>query len=59
MALSAAHGASAFTTAPSRTVYHRPLFATDEGSSVDTVAADTEVAVEESKLIMDIPPTPV
>ncbi len=60
MALSAAHGASAFATAPSRTIYHRPLFATEEGGSIDTVAdADITESVEASKLIMDIPPTPV
>jgi len=67
MALAAAHGASAFVTAPSRTICHRPLFATVEESNTDAVVADDadvtdsvdQAAAEASKLIMDIPPTPV
>lgn len=74
MALSAAHGSSAFVvTTPTRTISRRPLFSTIEDSSTDTIAdayqqvADVTASVERaaaaasesSKLIMDIPPTPV
>ena len=69
MALSAAHGSSAFVVnTPIRTISYRPLFSTIEAST-DTIAnsaayqqvadvTDT-VSSESSKLIMDIPPTPV
>eukprot|EP00985_Skeletonema_marinoi_P017283 scaffold9388_cov148-Skeletonema_marinoi.AAC.28 len=69
MALYAAHGSSAFVTAPSRTISRSPLFSTVEKSSTDAYQQVAEVAAsvdqaaadasEASKLIMDIPPTPV
>jgi len=69
LALSAAHGSSAFVTAPSRTISRSPLFSTVEKSSTDAYQQVAEVAAsvdqaaadasEASKLIMDIPPTPV
>jgi len=79
MALSAAHGSSAFVaTTPTRTISRRPLFSTIEDStntiadayqqvaevtaSVERAAAEAQAAAEaseSSKLIMDIPPTPV
>ena len=68
LALSAAHGSSAFVTAP-RTISRSPLFSTVEKSSTDAYQQVAEVtasveqaaadASESSKLIMDIPPTPV
>ncbi|KAK1733878.1 ubiquinol oxidase [Skeletonema marinoi] len=79
MALSAAHGSSAFVAnTPTRTISRRPLFSTIEDStntiadayqqvaevtaSVERAAAEAQAAAEaseSSKLIMDIPPTPV
>mmetsp|Transcript_18188 Transcript_18188/g.26892 ORF Transcript_18188/g.26892 Transcript_18188/m.26892 type:complete len:245 (-) Transcript_18188:64-798(-) len=80
MALSAAHGSSAFVAnTPTRTISRRPLFSTIEDStntiadayqqvaevtaSVEKAAAEAQAAAEaseqSSKLIMDIPPTPV
>jgi len=74
MALSATHRASAFVvTTPTHFTSRRPLFSIIEESSTDTVAyayqqiADVTASVdqaaaaasESSKLIMDIPPTPV
>mmetsp|Transcript_35128 Transcript_35128/g.71754 ORF Transcript_35128/g.71754 Transcript_35128/m.71754 type:complete len:233 (+) Transcript_35128:139-837(+) len=69
LALSAAHGSSAFVATPSRTISRSPLFSTVGESSTDAVAADAAVTdsvdqsadevSESSKLIMDIPPTPV
>eukprot|EP00984_Skeletonema_dohrnii_P012009 scaffold4823_cov82-Skeletonema_dohrnii-CCMP3373.AAC.20 len=69
LALSAAQGSSAFVTAPSRTISRSPLFSTVGESSADAVATDAAVTdsvdqsaaevSESSKLIMDIPPTPV
>mmetsp|Transcript_9105 Transcript_9105/g.15477 ORF Transcript_9105/g.15477 Transcript_9105/m.15477 type:complete len:245 (-) Transcript_9105:119-853(-) len=79
MALSAAHGSSAFVAnTPTRTTSRRPLFSTIEDStntiadayqqvaevtaSVEKAAAEAQAAAEaseSSKLIMDIPPTPV
>jgi hypothetical protein len=67
MALSASYLSSAFVvTTPTRTMGRRPLFSTFEDSSTETIAdayqqvADvTAVPSESSKLIMDIPPTPI
>mmetsp|Transcript_30228 Transcript_30228/g.38981 ORF Transcript_30228/g.38981 Transcript_30228/m.38981 type:complete len:233 (+) Transcript_30228:2-700(+) len=69
LAFSAAHGSSAFVTTPPRTVSRSPLFSSIGESSTDAVAADAAVTdsvdqsaaevSESSKLIMDIPPTPV
>ena len=82
MALSAAHGSSAFVTnTPTRTMSRRPLFFKIEDTTSSTtdnianayqqvaeVTASVEQAAQEaavaaeaesSKLIMDIPPTPV
>mmetsp|Transcript_35122 Transcript_35122/g.71748 ORF Transcript_35122/g.71748 Transcript_35122/m.71748 type:complete len:234 (+) Transcript_35122:139-840(+) len=70
LALSAAHGSSAFVVnTPSRTISCSPLFSSIGESSTDAVAADAAVTdsvdqsadevSESSKLIMDIPPTPV
>jgi len=80
MALSAAHGSSAFVVnTPTSTISRRPLFSTIEDNtetianayqqvaevtaSVERAAAEAQAAAEaseaSSKLIMDIPPTPV
>jgi len=80
MALSAAHGSSAFVVnTPKSTISRRPLFSTIEDNtetianayqqvaevtaSVEKAAAEAQAAAEaseaSSKLIMDIPPTPV
>jgi hypothetical protein len=71
LALSAAHGSSAFVTTPPRTISRSPLFSSVGESSTDSVAADAAVTdsvdqsaaevseSESSKPIMDIPPTPV
>ncbi len=80
MALSAAHGSSAFVVnTPTSTISRKPLFSTIEDNtetiadayqqvaevtaSVEKAAAEAQAAAEaseaSSKLIMDIPPTPV
>ena len=67
MALSAAHGSSAFVATSTKTISRRPLFSAIEDLSSDTIAEMTPPSVgqaateapESSKLIMDIPPTPV
>ena len=63
MALSAAHGSSAFVvnTPTHNTISRRPLFSTIE---IDTMTSNnvddvTAITSEASKLIMDIPPTPI
>eukprot|EP00577_Skeletonema_sp_RCC1716_P028847 CAMPEP_0113435996 /NCGR_PEP_ID=MMETSP0013_2-20120614/36592_1 /TAXON_ID=2843 ORGANISM="Skeletonema costatum, Strain 1716" /NCGR_SAMPLE_ID=MMETSP0013_2 /ASSEMBLY_ACC=CAM_ASM_000158 /LENGTH=61 /DNA_ID=CAMNT_0000326445 /DNA_START=54 /DNA_END=236 /DNA_ORIENTATION=+ /assembly_acc=CAM_ASM_000158 len=43
LALSAAHGSSAFVATPSRTISRSPLFSTVGESSTDAVAADAAV----------------